>query len=799
MADVFSFGHWLTIRRGALHLSRPELARRIACATITLRKIEEDARRPSPELAARLADQMLLSGEERGLFIDVARSGRGSSWLPAPEQIEPSGPRPRSAPIEPPRQRQHIIKTNLPAQLTSFVGRGQELADLRRAIATHRLVTLTGPGGVGKTRLAIEAGIQVVGRAAELAVADGVWLVELASIEQPTLVAPAVARLFNIAEQPGRSAIELLGEYLAGKQLLLILDNCEHLIDVCADVVARLLQRCWQLRIVATSRAELRIPGEQIVAVPPLALPDDRARRTTSAATQLFVDRSGAAPRAQSAEQSAAIATICRQLDGIPLAIELAAPLARSMTLTEIEAQLEDQMAVLTTTYRHSIPRHQTMRGALAWSYQLLQPHEQRLLRCAAVFVGGWTIEALAAVCAEQTPAQLQLGLRHLVDASLVLMDHSAGQRRYRMLEPVRQFAVAELRESGELAPLRRHHAAYFLSLAEQMGPARDTSAERGWLERLDLERANLRAVNSWAIERGERTFAIRFNGLLFAFWIYCSSVAEADRLMTQVLAIKPATDVAQTGDVLATEAAALDVAGYCAVLCLEYTNAALCFARELAIWEALGDPRGVAAALRGGAFTAMLRGNLAEAQQFVERAQRIVEAAGDRWGRAWGLHDLGYLALVRGEVDEAQRLLEAALIELDREGIGWGAFRTLLALGHVARGSGATERARHAYHEALRRQQRMHYVHTTADGLEGLGGLAAENGNPARAAWLFGAASAQRAAMGMPRYEHQQPWFDRDVALAQRQLDASAWEEAWAAGSGTTLEQAVAEALRTG
>jgi predicted ATPase len=319
------------------------------------------------------------------------------------------------------------------------------------------------------------------------------------------------------------------------------------MVDACAEIAERLLPCCWQLHILATSREELRIAGETIYPVLPLSLPDPAERVAEHVlgctAAQLFVERMGAAQPALEAQwrDVAAIAHICRQLDGIPLALELAAPLARTMTLPEIAGQLHDQMAILRSSYRTTIPRHQTMQSALAWSYRLLAPTEQQLLARVSVFAGGWTLAAARAVCADNPATDLTASHQQLVNKSLAQAEKQDGGQRYRLLEPVRQFAYAQLVASGEEAETRQHHALYFLSLAEQMEQARDTTQEREWLQKLRAERDNLRAVNRWALEQREAGFAHRFNGSLFAFWIYRTSLAEASHWLEAALALKTA------------------------------------------------------------------------------------------------------------------------------------------------------------------------------------------------------------------------------------------------------------------
>lgn len=689
-------------------------------------------------------------------------------------------------------------RTNLPAALTSFIGRTQELVDLAQRVTTERLVTLTGAGGVGKTRLATEVGIRLVQGAGASAFPDGVWLVELADLARPTQVAEALVRCFKPPEQIGQTPLDLLQEFLAEKQLLLILDNCEHLVQACAGIMEHLLRYCWRVHVLATSREGLRIVGELVYPVLPLTLPDpmeqDSERLLASAAAQLFVERIDTGHRMQLHRQDAAtIAHICRQLDGIPLALELAAPLTRSMSLGEIAAQLHNQMAMLTNSYRTAIPRHQTMHRALVWSYRLLARAEQQLLARVSVFVGGWTLEAAQAVCDGTATAELLLSLQHLVAQSMVLVENLDGHQRYRLLEPVRQFARAQLATSGEHDTLCRRHAAYFLSLAEQMGQARDTPRERVWLQHLEPERANLRAVNTWALEHGEIELAHRFNGLLFAFWIYRSSASEARHWMEEVLELKAAVPTVATRT---AEALALDVAAYIAVGQHDLTQAQTWFERELAIHSAMNDQAGIAKALRGLGFTAMVCNDLVQAQHHTKQSLVVSQAVNDRWGVAWSLFDLGYLAMVRGEIDQARVFLEEAVSKLREGGNLFGTFRALNALGHTMRLIGDHERARGYYRDALHIHQQLHYVSRIGDALDGLAGIATAEHNPEWAARLFGAAQAHREAIAAPRWPHMDAIYDRDLALARSMLDPEAWRTAWAAGYTMTLDQAVAYAL---
>lgn len=718
-------------------------------------------------------------------------------------------------PAPPPARR-----TNLPAPLTSFIGRAQEVAEVGHLIVHKRLVTLTGVGGVGKTRLAVEAAKALVIEPAKSAAnglphpfPDGIWFVELAALTTPGvhaaldigLLVQAIMRTLKRPEQAGSTTVDGLQEYLADKQLLLVLDNCEHLVAACAALSEGLLHHCWGLHILATSREELRVPGETLYPVLPLALPGATENVPTqvlaSAAAQLLVDRVRATqPRFQIADaEIATLAHICRQLDGIPLALELAAPLTRSLSLAEIATQLDNQMALLTNGYRTAIPRHQTMHSALVWSYRLLAPAEQRLLARLAVFAGGWTLAAAKAVCADHpvTGATIAHLLNQLISQSLVLVETQQGERRYRLLEPVRQFATLQLQAQGEQPVIQRRHAYYFLELAEKLEQVRDTPQEQEWLQRLEPERDNLRAVNLWAFEQKEAEFAQRFNGLLFAFWAYRSNIAEARHWLEGALALAQGGKGGKcTTAARMAEAAALNLAGHANALSYDFDQARLWFERELQLRRELADPKGTANALRGISFALMLSNtNLSQAQQYVEQALAICYAAQDEWGIAWSLFDLGYITFTRNDLTAAQRWLAEAAPLFRAQGNNFGLFNALLISGHHRRKIGDKDQARRFYTEALRLQQQMHYRLHIADGLEGLAALTAEE-NPRHAVQLFGAAHAHRQANALHRPHHQAASYEAAVALTRKQLAPEAWESAWTAGCALLLEQAVAYAL---
>jgi predicted ATPase/transcriptional regulator with XRE-family HTH domain len=780
------FGDLLRAHRQAAGLTQEQLAE---CANLSARAVGDLERgaklRPHRTTIQLLISALGLTGEQLSDFELAARNPSGSLF-------------PHAFPVAD-LAASYARRHNLPAALTSFIGRTHELTDVAQRVSNHRLVTLTGVGGVGKTRLATEVGIQAVQSSGGSAFADGVWLVELAEVLEAALIPAALVRTFRLPAQIGQPPLDLLLEYLADKQLLLILDNCEHLSEACAEIVDRLLSHCWRVHVLATSREELRIRGETTYALLPLPLAnpleDNPERLFASAAERLFVERIGDNHAVQQAylEHAVTIAYICRQLDGIPLAIELAAPLARSIPLGEIAAQLHNQMAILTNTYRNAIPRHQTMHSALAWSYQLLAPTEQRVLDSVSVFAGGWTLEAAQAVCAGEK-AELLLSFQQLVAKSLVVAENIGEQMRYRLLEPVRQFAREHLVASGAQETVCRRHADYFLSMAEKLAQVHNTRQEREWLDIMWPERANLHAVNSWAIERGEVEFAHRFNGLLFSFWIYSRSESEGHHWLGTILELKAAVPTAAT---LTAEARALDTAGYLATVQHGFAQALAWFERELTIYTALNDHRGIASALRGCAFAAMLAGDLTQAGHRYDQSLVICRANKDHWGEAWSLYELGYLALVRGDTNQAAELLAEGLSQLRARQMVLGEFRALVGLGHTMRLMADPERARGFYREALHIHQEMHfYVPFIADCLEGLAGMAADEGDPSRAARLFGAVQAYRTAVTSPRWPHLGRQYERDMAQARSLLLAETWDDVWAEGSRMSLEQAVTYAL---
>lgn len=452
---------------------------------------------------------------------------------------------------------------NLPTLLSSFIGREREITLVKELLAAARLVTLTGAGGSGKTRLAIQVANDLVDT-----FDDGVWLVELAPLADPSLVPAAVASVLGVQEQPGQPILDSLSRYLRTKQLLLVLDNCEHLIDASAQFADTLLRECLNLRILATSREALGITGENAWKVPSLTLPDARLQLPAFAAlsqyeaVKLFAARATTVDRSFKLNESnaSAVARICQRLDGIPLAIELAAARVKVLRLSELATRLDDRFQLLTTGSRTAIPRHQTLRAAIDWSYDLLTEAEKVLLRRLSVFAGGCTLDAAEQVAVEQevssradskpatrfaprknyilpTTSILDL-LSHLVDKSLVIVDTQSMETRYHMLETIREYAIEKLHEANETDLQRTRHLDFFVSFSERAEPKLKRAHQLEWFERLDAEIDNFRAALNWALSEGRVEKGLRIAGALARFWdmrgYWSEGLARVERLLIQ-------------------------------------------------------------------------------------------------------------------------------------------------------------------------------------------------------------------------------------------------------------------------
>jgi predicted ATPase/DNA-binding SARP family transcriptional activator len=635
---------------------------------------------------------------------------------------------------------------HLPIQLTSFVGREREVADVRRLLGQTRLLTLTGPGGCGKTRLAL----QVAGEAAGT-MKDGARWVEFASLSDPALLPQAVASVLGVREQPGHELLGLLTSTLQPKELLLILDNCEHLLEACAHLAESLLRSCAQLKIVATSRERLNVAGESVWPVPSLSLPSTlNATPDTllqSEAICLFVERAGAVlPTFDLTPQhAAAVAQICQRLDGIPLAIELAAARVRMLTPNDIAARLDDLFRLLTGGSPVAPPRQQTLRATMDWSYRLLAEHEQVLFRRLSVFAGGWSLEAAEHVCVDAGfEASLVLEvLSQLIDKSLVLAEAHGGEARYRILETIRQYAQEKLQASGEAELLRERHMQFFLRFAEAADPKVTGPEQIVWLNRLDVEHDNLRAALRWALDNEKVDASVRLVIALRHFWQLRDYLSEGHAWAVQTVAKTSAADRT------ALRGRALNVLLRFTVFLGDYQTSHSLVDESLTLFRELGDQWGMADTLKRSGNIAWRQSNYSKAQAELEQALVLFREVEDPLGIADTLHILGHVAMDQGLYPQAGELFRDSLSRFRETGHPEMIATLVGDVGLLAYLQADLATARSCFEENLMHSRQIFNKDGMARSLDRLGDLARCEGDDAHAEALYNESLAMFRQIG--------------------------------------------------
>ena len=656
------------------------------------------------------------------------------------------------------------------------------------------------------------AEIQDYSKAARLALAaarevvegfeDGVWLVDLAPLADPSLVPQALASTLGVREQPARSLSETLSNYLGSKKVLVVLDNCEHLIETCAELVETLLRSCPELRILATSREALGIAGEISWSVPSLTLPDLRRLLDVESlsryeSARLFVERAAAVkPTFTLTEQNApAVARVCYRLDGIPLAIELAAVRTKVLSVEEISDRLDGSFGLLASVGRMAIPRHRTLRATMDWSHELLPAQERILVRRLSVFAGGFTLKAVESVCVWedlQRDDVLDL-LSHLVNKSLVLVAEQDSETRYRLLEAVRQYGWEKLSESGEEGQLREQHARYYLALAEEAEPELKGEGQVAWLERLEREHDNLRVAMRLLLGQGEAEEASRLGWALWLFWGIRGYYDEGRRSMEQALSVEGSVAMPASA-----RAKALYVEGMMENYQGDHRSAEVLLEESISLFRELDDKLGTAYALSNAGFAALGQGQPQKAITLTEEAVDLFLEVDEKWGAAI---ELGFLAVAwrdQGDHERAKRLAERGLALSREVGERQAISVALNTLATLAQAERDHERARELFGEGLTVSAELGNESDVVHGLEGLASIAGAEGSIVRAVRLWGAAEAllEEIEVGVHTYVPDRSLHQSQVAAARAQLEEAEWTAAWAEGLAMTSERGIEYAL---
>lgn len=586
---------------------------------------------------------------------------------------------------------------NLPLELTSFVGREREMEEVKRLLKSNRLLTLTGPGSCGKTRLALRAAEDLTE-----GFEDGAWWVGLSSLADPELIPQAVALALGVRELAGRDMIETLSRHLEARTILLVLDNCEHLVETSAELAGRLLGACPELRVLATSRETLGVGGEAVFGVPPLSMPDRGSLPSAEElvryeAARLFVERAGSAGSGFVLDEcnAPAVARLCQGLDGLPLAIELAASRARVLSAQQIAERLDDRFGLLITGPRTAQSRHRTLRATVDWSHDLLPEKEKILFKRASVFAGGFSLPAAEAVCSgEGVEGHEVLDLLGgVVDRSLVVAQERGGEVRYRLLETIRQYASEKLEASEEAEAVRERHAKFFLRFAGEAEPHLNGGDRGARLGRVRAEHDNLRAALSWSLRKSEDT-GLRMAGDLFWFWFHSGYWSEGRRWLEGALAGAPART--------APRAKALYGAGFLAWTQGDHAAARSQLEESVGLWRELGDGQGLAHALHILGMELLGQGEHAAALSLAEESVRIFREGEDDFGLAISLASLGVVALNGGDHATARAILEESVAICQRIGDRWAISLALRNLGISAFREGDLRRAEALLKESL-------------------------------------------------------------------------------------------------
>jgi predicted ATPase/class 3 adenylate cyclase len=726
----------------------------------------------------------------------------------------------------------NTLPNNLPSQLTSFIGREREMQEACKLLASARLLTLIGPGGTGKTRLSLQLAADQLSE-----FKDGVWLMELAPLSDPGFILSTIASALELHEVPGIPLINIVIDYLRAKQILLILDNCEHLVEASAQIADQLLHACSQLKIIASSREALGIDGETVYRVPSLSLPVPSSRSLMEyESTRLFIDRAGKAePRFHVTDQNASsIVQICQRLDGIPLAIELAAARVKLFTPEQIAERLDDRFKLLTGGSRTALPRQQTLRALIDWSYQSLNETEQRALRRLAVFSGGWMFEATEAVVGEHDVLD---GLLGLVNKSLVNVEEQDGKSRYRFLETIRQYAMEKLLESGEAEKIRDRHMDYFLRSMKQ-APQREQKTfgalpdDTEWLDRMEREHGNLRAALEWSTSTHPEK-ALQLIQTVGNFWVardynmearrWCQTILEYSQFLpdmegerAKVYGIlgwssigigdhKTGRDAAEAGIALARKANDAQTTGRL----LGLVTLACIFlgdfpASEQALTEAEriarehGFPEQLVAVLTTRAqLTFSGYRDISQAKIYLEEALSLAPATHNEWATAMSLFGMGRIAGVTGDLATArEKFLESASLA-KKLGNKRQVYSCYSEMAHVLRENGELDEPLSIYRDLLPKWRDLGHRAAVAHELECIAYILSRKDQVQQSVTLLGAADALRTLIESTATPVELVEYENELSALRLKMNEVHFQRAWEDGQRLTMEQAISLAIQ--
>ena len=830
MNDDITFGTWLKRRRQVLRLTQQDLAQRIGCSAITIRKIEADERRPSAQIAELLAARLEIAPAERPAFIRFARALSGAAEVKPPQSRETAPWHAARAPA-----------TNLPSPLTPLVGREHELSLLQQFLLQPdvRLLTVLGPPGVGKTRLSL-----ALAQSALEHFADGVYFVSLASVNEPELVVAAIARTLRARQvsQFAEPTLDLLKQWLHDQQMLLVLDNFEQVVRA-APLVADLLQASPSLKVLATSREALHLRGEKQFPLSPLTFPAplDAGTELESLperypAVKLFVERAQTLrPEFRlTHENASALAEICARLDGLPLAIELVAARVRSLSPEQLlmrllNAQGRFQLRMVADGLSDLPVRQQTLHNAIDWSYNLLSAAERVVFRRLSVFVGGCTLEAAEKVTSDSDNSVLD-AMTSLLDKSLLQQYEQDGEQRFSMLETIREFALEKFSlNAGEADAVRRRHAEYFLALAEQARPQLTGAEQRRWLDRLEREHDNLRAALHWSLETGNAELAAQMQAFMWRFWWLRGHLTEGRRWMAQTLAHDDLTAQTRTrllmvagsaawsqsdfeqAERLLNEALSIsqlanyqdEVAGIHHVLGNvwlargDLEQAASHYQQAMALFREQGNIYSLMTVLNNLGIVRQAQRNSAEARKFHEESLALARQYPDKQSLAYTLIGLSDALITLHDYDKAAICLDESL-RLARElSSPIVEAHTLRSLGRIAQHTGQFRQSQSYFAQDIALLKQIGAKREIADVLDHFAELNVALNQPYQALVLLAASSAVREAIHVPRSAGDEAELEPARSAVRAQLGELEVAEAWASGQGMTLDQAIDFALK--